>query len=309
MANQTICFIIIFLISMGLTSRGHISLKPSWMFLYTTLALASIVWLKFSWFSVYMLVSTLIALFCLEQRYPRERAQIGNSYNIENISHMFLRFTFAALLAPFYTHLVKVMPNLSLELSTIPVAIQTLIALLISDLINYGHHRLEHKFDFLWKMHMVHHAPKKLSALLVFRDHFLARTMIEVILLIGFSFFNFSPIAMQVYIVIRYGFAGLIAHLNVDFPKEKLPFYGYFFVLPNTHALHHAPHIKACNFGNCLTLWDHIFGTFADPCKHRQYLGAYGVLDQEYSQANFLSQQLYPLLDRVYNQKDSPPQE
>ena len=56
----------------------------------------------------------------------------------------------------------------------------------------------------------------------------------------------------------------LALHTRLWIPFRWL---GYFLMLPNHHLLHHALDTKffGSNYGNIITLWDRLFGTYTDP--------------------------------------------
>ena len=49
--------------------------------------------------------------------------------------------------------------------------LQTLIVLVLSDFLIYWGHRLQHKVDFLWRFHSIHHSAEHLDWLAAHREH------------------------------------------------------------------------------------------------------------------------------------------
>lgn len=58
-----------------------------------------------------------------------------------------------------------------------PVWVQALEVVVFSDLIIYWGHRLQHKVDFLWRFHKVHHSAQHLDWLAAHREHPLDRSI------------------------------------------------------------------------------------------------------------------------------------
>ena len=52
-----------------------------------------------------------------------------------------------------------------------PIWLQALEVLLLSDFLIYWGHRFQHKYDFLWRFHKVHHTTETLDWLAAHREH------------------------------------------------------------------------------------------------------------------------------------------
>src|SRR5665213_2849847 len=59
-------------------------------------------------------------------------------------------------------------------------------------------------------------------------------------------------------------FTTMFAHINYRLPEEMDNFIGFVFITPNLHQVHH--HYKKpytdSNYGDVLSIWDRMFGTF-----------------------------------------------
>ena len=53
----------------------------------------------------------------------------------------------------------------------IPIYMQIILVILLSDFLIYWGHRLQHRFDFLWNFHRVHHTAETVDFIAAFREH------------------------------------------------------------------------------------------------------------------------------------------
>lgn len=138
------------------------------------------------------------------------------------------------------------------SLLLVPVAI---------DFTLYWLHRALHS-RLLWPVHRWHHAPTEIYWLSGIRASFVQNT-----LYVGVSVL--WAIALHVPQQL-YGLGGLWAALVNNFMHTNLrlraPWLERLVVTPRVHLLHHrkSDHL-AKNFGAFFSLWDHLFGTWADP--------------------------------------------
>jgi len=145
-----------------------------------------------------------------------------------------------------------------------PVWVELVISLLVFDLVaQYFVHVLLHKYKWMWKLHMVHHSDTHVDVTTGTRHHpidFFLREMFALlaVLITG------APLAFYMfYRVITIPFT-YFTHANIKLPYWFDKSLSYFFVTPNMHKFHH--HFKRpwtnSNYGNILSIWDRMFGTF-----------------------------------------------
>jgi sterol desaturase/sphingolipid hydroxylase (fatty acid hydroxylase superfamily) len=143
----------------------------------------------------------------------------------------------------------------------IPAAIAYLLAF---ELLQYGAHRFSHSNRgavgrFLWRAHATHHLPDRVYVLMhaVFHpvNAFLNVLAAQIpLLLMG------PPPGAVLLAMLLIDLQSLVSHFNADM---RAGYFNYVFIGTELHRHHHradqAPH---CNFGNTLTIWDQVFGTF-----------------------------------------------
>lgn len=141
-----------------------------------------------------------------------------------------------------------------------PIWLQFIAVLLISDLMFWIAHRIYHAVPFLWRFHRIHHSSEHLDWLAAYRVHPVDQIINATIIAAPTLLLGFSPVALLIYALI-YKWHAILLHSNVNVsfgPLNKL------IITPSFHHWHHANHPDAFdrNFGGQLTIWDHMFGTF-----------------------------------------------
>lgn len=182
----------------------------------------------------------------------------------------------------------------SLNNHGVPLWVQSLATLFVTDLFAYFYHRGQHHFNVWWSFHKMHHASTELTTLASGRTHILDFAL----KVTGYALLAYAlGVSAEAYL---YGFVLPVAiidafqHSNVNFPGKKLRFLGHIFVLPNFHALHHSKSDYNVNYGLCFSFWDKIFGTYKWPVKRPT---DFGVSDPEWENKGLFQQHLAPLFE------------
>ena len=144
-----------------------------------------------------------------------------------------------------------------------PIAAQVAFAMVVGDFGAYWAHRAMHLTDIGWRIHAVHHTPKKLHFLASGRTHpfntmFVFSCETGIVLLLGVP--HDVLVLMSVFKAVN----GLLQHSNVDFRPGVL---SHVMTTCDVHRWHHSEVMEESNtnFGNNTMLWDKLFGTFFLP--------------------------------------------
>lgn len=160
---------------------------------------------------------------------------------------------------------ITISGNLSGPASLLHPALQLLLCLLIFEAVNYTMHRAMHEMrgtfgKFLWSTHAAHHLPPRLYVIMHAVFHPLNGILIQglaIVLPIWLMGYDQKVVAM--FLMIN-GLHGLISHFNVD---VRMGWLNYIFVGPELHRYHHSADVnEAKNYGNTLSIYDWMFGTF-----------------------------------------------
>lgn len=146
-----------------------------------------------------------------------------------------------------------------------PLALQVVACLLVFEAINYGLHRAMHEMRgpmgrFLWLSHAAHHLPPRLYLIMHAVFHPINALFVQVLaIILPIWLMGYDQKAVTMFLMIN-GLHGLISHFNVD---VRMGWLNYIFVGPETHRYHHSADVhEAKNYGNTLTIYDQLFGTF-----------------------------------------------
>ncbi len=181
--------------------------------------------------------------------------------------------------------------------SGLPMAVQVLIAMVVSEFGLYWKHRLAHTWDFMWRFHSVHHSVEKLWFFNTGRFHFVD-TLGGLLFSIPLLFIMGVPGDVFIYFSSITAFVGLLTHCNVYMHGGALD---YVFITPNVHRWHHSKKVEEGNnnYGENLAIFDILFGTYYHP-KDR-HVGPLGIKDE--MPKAFLSQLAAPFVWHKYRNK------
>ncbi len=140
-----------------------------------------------------------------------------------------------------------------------------LFMFMVLDLLAYVYHVLMHRIALFWRFHLVHHTDGTVDVSTTVREHpgetFL-RNCIELLFafLCGASFWVLM-LRQSVQSV-----SNIIAHTSCRFSPRLARILGWVFITPNLHHVHHhyrLPYTN-CNYGDVLSIWDRLFGTYTE---------------------------------------------
>lgn len=142
--------------------------------------------------------------------------------------------------------------------------IKLLISIIILDFIaQYGVHYLLHKVKWMWRLHLVHHSDKNIDASSGTRHHPFDFIIREVFALIAVVITGMPISFYFVYRILSVLFT-YFTHANIALPEWLDKGMSFLIVTPNMHKFHHHFELPWTdrNYGNMLSIWDRIFGTF-----------------------------------------------
>ncbi len=151
-----------------------------------------------------------------------------------------------------------------LRLFQLPVWAELILALMVLDLIaQYFVHFLLHKIKWMWRLHLVHHSDIHVDATTGTRHHpfdFIIRESFALIAILIMG----MPVAFYLFYRILSVFFTYFTHANISLPKHVDKSLSYLIVTPNMHKFHHHYQLPwtDSNYGNILSIWDRLFGTF-----------------------------------------------
>ena len=142
---------------------------------------------------------------------------------------------------------------------TLPFALQVLFALVVVDVGLYAVHRVSHGVGWLWKLHAIHHFPRRIHWVNGQRRHVLHELLegspgLLVLLVLGAK----GPVVASALAMVSVHL--LLQHANVRYRGGVLR---HVFAVAELHRWHHQRQYAAVqgNFAAVFSVWDRLFGT------------------------------------------------
>lgn len=147
----------------------------------------------------------------------------------------------------------------------VPDALVLVAAIVINDFAAYWRHRAEHSRS-LWPIHATHHADEAMNWLTLRRKHPLGELLSKLLDLVPMLLLGLPMWAIFASLLLR-GWWGYFIHADVPWTLGPL---GRVLISPAAHRLHHIrdEQLMGFNYGNTITLWDRLFGTYLDPAPY-----------------------------------------
>ena len=143
----------------------------------------------------------------------------------------------------------------------------TFLYLLLTDLIFYWYHRLQHISDTFWQVHELHHTDRTLNVTSSLRSYWIEKPLQTLLITIPvFYIIGIDNLAVILFPIISLIWL-LFAHANI---KLSLGFLTPIICGPQVHRIHHSLHPKHHNknFAQYFPFIDKIFGTYYAPKNH-----------------------------------------
>ena len=155
-------------------------------------------------------------------------------------------------------------------------------AFVLLDLCEYVYHVTMHKFDVLWKFHLVHHSDLKIDVSTTIREH-PGETFIRTCFLMLWVFLLGPVIGVLIVRQIFQSFFNILAHTSFRLPESVNKIVGVVFITPNLHHVHHHYQLPYtdCNYGDVLSVWDRLFGTFRELGTEHTHFGIDTHMDEQ----------------------------
>jgi sterol desaturase/sphingolipid hydroxylase (fatty acid hydroxylase superfamily) len=144
-----------------------------------------------------------------------------------------------------------------------PLWLQAGAAVAALDLFAWSSHVLLHKTAWGWRMHRVHHSDVTVDVTTALRQH-----PGETIWRIAWRVLPLAILGIPIRLAALYealsAANALLEHANIGVPASAERIVGWLLVTPGMHKWHHSrdPRETDTNYGNILSIWDRLFGTF-----------------------------------------------
>ena len=159
-----------------------------------------------------------------------------------------------------------------------PWWVQAIEVVLLSDILVYWGHRLQHRVGFLWRFHSIHHTAEHLDWLAAHREH-----PVDTVYTMGLinlpAFLLGFPLETLAGLIAFRGVWAIYIHSNVRLPLGPLRM---LVGSPELHHWHHDRDRNAGNYANLSPLMDLIFGTYRCPDHEPEHFGVAEPAAQSY---------------------------
>lgn len=169
----------------------------------------------------------------------------------------------------------------------LPIAAEfkLICALIIFDAWQYGWHRLNHKWTFLWRFHRVHHSDADMDASTALRFHpgeliLSACARLAILPLLGLQVEH-----LLIYELILLPLI-LFHHANIRLPVYLDQYLRLVIVTPAMHQVHHSncQEETDSNYASILSCWDRLFASYRyRDSYHTLQLGLAGIETQQWN--------------------------
>ncbi len=166
-----------------------------------------------------------------------------------------------------------------------PWWLQAIEVVLLSDLLIYWGHRLQHNNAFLWRFHSIHHSAEHLDWLAAHREHPIDTIYTMGLINLPALILGFPLQTIAALIAFR-GIWAIYIHSNVRLPIGPLR---VLIGAPELHHWHHDKDRNAGNYANISPLMDWIFGTYTCPDREPEAFGIHEPISK-----NYLGQMIHP---------------
>jgi sterol desaturase/sphingolipid hydroxylase (fatty acid hydroxylase superfamily) len=166
-----------------------------------------------------------------------------------------------------------------------PWWLEALVALALLDMTIYVQHVAMHKIPLLWRLHRVHHADADMDVTTAVRFHPVEIVLSALYKIILVVLLGVDPVVVIAYEAMLSAMA-VYTHANLRHPLLLERVLRIVIVTPDMHRVHHSdrPAETDSNFGNTLSLWDRLFGTYRAIAQTPLRIGLADVKSERSSQ-------------------------
>ena len=214
----------------------------------------------------YILICLLFVFYTMEQL-------LNTSFKFKNRSqHLFQNLLFQAtfVVANYFFAMLLVLcvgwlnENRVglLYLVQIPYWLKLILSVALVDMTTYWFHRMAHRIPLLWRLHRIHHSDTSVDASTALRAHPIEVLVFGTSNIVAAGLFGLDFIGLGLYFLIVIP-VFLLQHTNVQFPRWIDTAFGWIFVTPGYHKVHHEQnqYYTDSNYAD-IFVWDRLFGTY-----------------------------------------------
>lgn len=163
----------------------------------------------------------------------------------------------------------------------LPMAVRIVAGIVVLDFsAGYLAHRALHMFPILWRFHRVHHSDAFVDVTTTYRTHPVETVWRFLFVIVPVWMFGIPALAVVIQRLVS-ATNGILEHGNIRLWRRLDRVLSLVWVTPNVHKIHHSRDLAETNsnYGNVLTIYDRILGTFTS--SDRAEAVVYGLDDAD----------------------------
>jgi sterol desaturase/sphingolipid hydroxylase (fatty acid hydroxylase superfamily) len=131
----------------------------------------------------------------------------------------------------------------------------------IIDFFFYWLHRAQHRWEWLWAIHELHHSDEHMNVTTAYRHHWLQKPLNAVAIGAPVAYLFAPPASVLLTAVLMEFAVGYFVHLNA---RIHFRWVAWLIASPQYHRVHHSidPRHRDKNFAGVCPLWDVLFGSY-----------------------------------------------
>jgi sterol desaturase/sphingolipid hydroxylase (fatty acid hydroxylase superfamily) len=143
--------------------------------------------------------------------------------------------------------------------------VKYVIGFILLDFLEYLYHVTMHKVKPLWKFHLVHHTDQKIDVSTTVREH-PGETFFRMCFLMLWVFLSGASLGLLLLRQTCQSIINITSHAQFRLPEKADKWLNLLFITPNIHHVHHHHELPYtdCNYGDVLSIWDRLFGTYCE---------------------------------------------
>jgi sterol desaturase/sphingolipid hydroxylase (fatty acid hydroxylase superfamily) len=168
------------------------------------------------------------------------------------------------------------------EMAALPIWTRWCVGIAMLDFTGYALHVLQHRVDWLWRFHRVHHGDSELDVTSTYRFHPVDVAVhvvgqLAVVVLLGVP-----GEALSGYAVVVTPLA-FLQHARLRWPASLERGLSWLVITGPAHRLHHSRRRAQAdaNYSDVLRVWDSLGGTYVQPPDEPVAVGVEGVSPEE----------------------------
>ena len=145
-----------------------------------------------------------------------------------------------------------------------PMWVQIVTGIVMLDFsAGYVAHRALHLFPILWRFHRVHHSDEFVDVTTTYRTHPIETVWRFLFVIVPVWVIGIPALAVVIQRLVS-ATNGILEHGNIRLWRPLDRVLSLVWVTPNVHKIHHSRELSETNsnYGNVLTIYDRILGTF-----------------------------------------------